>query len=321
MGFEQALSHLPQQLVYGVTLGSVYGLIALGYTMVYGILFMMNFAHGDVFMVASFIGWGVVSTIAGTHLLPMAPLVVVPLMLVAGMAVASALGVGIERFAYRPLYARGGSRLGPMISAIGVSLFLENVVLLYQVAFMQGPHTRVLPTSTLFPPSWAFHFGNVDITYLSVTIIIVSALLMLALNRLVQNTRMGKAMRAVCQDRDAARMMGVNIDFTVSRTFLIGSALGGAAGVLVALYYTQIDVYVGYYMGIKAFTAAVMGGIGNIEGAMVGGLLLGIMESIAVTFLNPAYKDMIAFVILILLLVVKPSGLFGTVVPRQAAKA
>ncbi|MHB1007405.1 MAG: branched-chain amino acid ABC transporter permease [Chloroflexota bacterium] len=317
MTFDQMLSALPQQLVYGFTLGSVYALIALGYTMVYGILFMINFAHGDVFMVSSFLAWGVITFVSSTGILPMNPFILVPLMLVVAMFGAAVLGITIERLAYRPLYAKGASRLGPMISAIGVSLLLQNLVLLFQLAFMQGPRTRVFPTSVLFPPEWRLHIGGVTVTYLAISIIAASLLLMFALNYLVQNTKIGKAMRAVCFDREASRMMGINIDRTVAITFFLGSAMGGAAGVLVGLYYTQIDLYIGYFVGLKAFTAAVLGGIGNIKGAMLGGLLLGVIESVAVTFVNPAYKDMIAFVVLILLLVLKPAGLLGTIVPQQ----
>lgn len=314
----EILALLSQQLVYGLTLGSVYALIAIGYTMVYGILGMINFAHGEVYMVGAFLAWGVFQYALATQAVPIAIVPLVPLMLVVAMLGAGVLGVGIERFAYRPL--RGAGRLAPLISAIGVSIFLQNLMILFQIFFLRGVRARYFETKRLFPPDWTLTLGPVRVTYLALLIVIASVLLMIGLTLFVKRTKLGKAMRATAQDREMAAVMGVSVHRTVSATFFIGSALGGAAGVLVGLYYTQIDHFMGYSAGIKAFTAAVLGGIGNIKGAMLGGVLLGVAESLAITYFNPAYKDLIAFLILILILVFRPSGIMGEDVSAAAEK-
>ncbi|MCK6451049.1 MAG: branched-chain amino acid ABC transporter permease [Alphaproteobacteria bacterium] len=300
------LAILPQQLVFGLALGTVYGLVALGYTMVYGVLFMINFAHGEVFMIGAYIGWGVLAVLLDWSVGGLHPLWVLPLMLVPAMLFCGGLGMTLERFAYRPLYARGATRLGPLISAVGASIFLQNAVML-----TQGARMKVYMTNFLFPRDWRFDILGVNISVLVIVMIVVSVLLMWALVVLVQRTTLGRSIRAVSEDREMAAVMGINVGRVVGMTFFLGSALGGAAGVLIGLYYTQIDFVMGYSAGLKAFTAAVLGGIGNIKGAMVGGLLLGVIESLAVTFINPAFKDVVTFAVLILTLVFKPEGIFG----------
>jgi branched-chain amino acid transport system permease protein len=296
---------LPQQLVFGLALGTIYGLIALGYTMVYGVLFMINFAHGEIFMIGAYIGWAVLSALLNLSV-GMNPIWVLPVMLLPAMVLCGALGMGLERFAYRPLYARGATRLGPLISAVGASIFLQNAVML-----TQGARMKVYMTNLLFPRNWRFEILGVNISVLLIVMVVISALLMWALVVLVQRTTLGRAIRAVSEDREMAAVMGINVGRVVGMTFFLGSALGGAAGVLIGLYYTQIDFVMGYSAGLKAFTAAVLGGIGNIRGAMLGGLLLGVIESLAVTFINPAFKDVVAFAVLILVLMFRPEGILG----------
>ena len=300
------ISILPQQLVFGLALGAVYGLIALGYTMVYGVLTMINFAHGEVFMIGAYIGWAVLTFLIGQQLGALHPVWVLPMLLIPAMLLCGGLGVIIERVAYRPLYARGASRLGPLITAVGASIVLQNATML-----TQGARMKVYATHLLFPSSWRFSLFGVSISALTIVILLVSTLLMLGLSVLIQRTSLGRSIRAVAEDRETASLMGIDVGRTISLTFFLGSALGGAAGVLIGLYYTQIDFMMGYSAGLKAFTAAVLGGIGNIRGAMLGGLLLGIIESGASTLINPAFKDVVAFAALILALVFKPEGLFG----------
>jgi branched-chain amino acid transport system permease protein len=300
------LQILPQQLVFGLALGTVYALIALGYTMVYGVLFMINFAHGEVFMIGAYLGWAVLSILLQAQVGALHPGWVLPLMLLHAMLGAGLIGVCLERFAYRPLYTRGATRLGPLISAIGASIFLQNAVML-----TQGARMKVYMTSLLFPRSWRIQVLGVNVSALVIVMIGIAVVMMWGLHQLIQRTTLGRSIRAVAEDREMAGIMGVNVRRVIAVTFFLGSALGGAAGVLVGLYYTQIDFFMGYSAGLKAFTAAVLGGIGNIRGAMLGGVLLGLAESLAVTFMNPAYRDVVAFAILILTLVVKPSGLLG----------
>jgi branched-chain amino acid transport system permease protein len=300
------LAILPQQLVFGLALGTVYGLIALGYTMVYGVLLMINFAHGEVFMIGAYIGWAVLAFLLNHAVGWLHPIWVLPVLLLPAMLMCGLLGMTIERFAYRPLYLRGGSRLAPLISAFGASIFLQNAVML-----TQGARMKVYMTNTLFPRTWRFDMFGVNISALVLVIVAVSLSLTWGLIQLVQKTTLGRSIRAVSEDREMASVMGVNIGQVIGLTFFLGSALGGAAGVLVGLYYTQIDFVMGYSAGLKAFTAAVLGGIGNIKGAMVGGLLLGLIESVAVTFINPAFKDVVAFAVLILVLMFRPEGIFG----------
>lgn len=304
------LNILPQQLVFGITLGMVYGLIALGYTMVYGVLFMINFAHGDIFMIGAYMGWAVLVAVIDAKVMPINPLLVVPLMMLPAMMFAGAIGLGLERLAYRPLYLRGATRLGPLISAIGASIFLQNSVML-----TEGARMKVLATYRVFPRDWRFDVLGVNVSVLVLVIAGIAGIMMWGLNAIVQRTTLGRSMRAVAEDREIAAVMGVNVWGVVATTFFVGSALGGAAGVLVGLYYTQIDFLMGYSAGLKAFTAAVLGGIGNIRGAMLGGLILGVVESLASTLINPAFKDAISFAVLILVLVFRPGGILGEALP------
>jgi branched-chain amino acid transport system permease protein len=300
------ISILPQQLVFGLALGTVYGLIALGYTMVYGVLQMINFAHGEVFMIGAYIGWSVFAVLIDWSVGGLHPLWVLPVLLAPAMLLCGGLGMTLERLAYRPLYTRGATRLGPLISAVGASIFLQNAVML-----SQGARMKVYMTNLVFPRTWRFNILGINVSALVIVIVVVSLLLMWGLIALIQRTSLGRAIRAVSEDREMATALGIDANRVVGLTFFLGSALAGAAGVLVGLYYTQIDFVMGYSAGLKAFTAAVLGGIGNIKGAMLGGLLLGVIESLASTFINPAFKDVVAFAVLILTLVFKPEGILG----------
>ncbi|MCL2819032.1 MAG: branched-chain amino acid ABC transporter permease [Actinomycetia bacterium] len=308
---------LIQQLVNGVTLGGMYALIALGYTLVYGILLMINFAHAEMFMVGAYIGlftlkflsdpaWGMAQIGLGplqqffTGSVLGLIIMFIIVFIVTG-ALTGLLGVLIERVAYRPL--RNAPRLAPLISAIGVSIFLQNAVLLWI-------DSKPIPFPDVFP---IVNFGY-GINSLKIFIVVTSILLLLGLDTLVSKTRMGKAMRATSQDRGAAELMGVNINSVIALTFFIGPALGAVAGIFYGMYYGAVIFNMGFFPGIKAFTAAVLGGIGNLRGAMLGGFMLGMIESLAVGFLPAGYsgyKDVVAFVILILVLIFRPGGLLG----------
>jgi len=300
----QFLSQAPQQIVNGLTLGSVYALIALGYSMVYGILQLLNFAHGDVYMVGAFIGFGVLTVFlpdAGP-LLPAA--LVILLMLVAAMIGCGFLGVAIEWFAYRPL--RNAPRIAPLISALGMSILLQNSVQLTLTA-----QFRVYHTEKLIPISAGVDLGPAHLSLVRVLVIGSAIVMMVGLAYLVNRTRLGRAMRAVALDREAAAMMGVNVDQVIVLTFFIGSALAGGSGVLTGLVFGRIWHTMGFNAGLKGFTAAVIGGIGNIPGAMLGGLLIGLLEAFATGFISSTYSDVIVFVVLILFLLVRPRGLLG----------
>ncbi|AEG60539.1 branched-chain amino acid ABC transporter permease [Desulforamulus ruminis] len=281
-----------QQLINGISLGSIYALIALGYTMVYGIVKLINFAHGDVYMVGAYLGFFATS-ILGWGFLPA---------LIMSMLVCAILGVVIEKLAYKPL--RGAPRIAALITAIGVSLFLE-----YGTMIIVSPQVRTFP-QVLTEVHWKL-FGNLTITNRQVIILAVTIILMLLLQYIVHKTMTGKAMRAVSHDQQAARLMGINVDTTISATFAIGSALAAAAGVLVGIYYNAINPLMGLMPGLKAFVAAVLGGIGIIPGAMTGGFLLGIVEAMVSGYGKSLYRDPVAFIILIIILIVKPAGLFG----------
>ncbi|MCR4403302.1 MAG: branched-chain amino acid ABC transporter permease [Firmicutes bacterium] len=301
---EEMLAQLPQQVVNGLTLGSVYALLALGYSMVYGILKMLNFAHGDVLMVGAFTGWGILQLFAGSGSLTANPLIVVALMLVAAVASTGLLGGLIERFAYRPL--RTSSRLAPLISALGVSIIIENVAML-----LTGGRAKAYQTEMLIPPTWTIQAGGATVSATRLAIFASSIAIMLALDFAVSRTMLGKAMRAVSEDLDAAEYMGVRTSRVIAATFVMGSALAGVAGVMIGLYYMQVDFIMGFSAGLKAFTSAVLGGIGNVRGAMAGGIVLGLAESLGVLFVAPVYKDAIVFSVLIAALIAKPSGLLG----------
>ncbi|MCM2535671.1 branched-chain amino acid ABC transporter permease [Neobacillus pocheonensis] len=283
---------LIQQLVNGVSLGSIYALIALGYTMVYGIVKLINFAHGDVFMVGAFIGF---YAIVKLHIGFFPALII-------SMVICALLGVLIERIAYKPL--RNATRIAALITAIGVSLFME-----YGTIYVRGAQPEAYPSNIV--PDASINLFGVKISSQSLLILGISVFLMILLQFIVHKTKIGKAMRAVSHDMDAARLMGINVNNTISATFAIGSALAGAAGVIFGMYYTKIEPLMGIIPGLKAFVAAVLGGIGIIPGAMVGGLLLGVIESLVSALGYSLWRDGVAFVVLILILIFRPSGLFG----------
>jgi len=305
------LRELPQQLINGLTLGAVYALIAIGYTMVYGILGMLNFAHGEIYMIGGFTGWWVLYLVSRNHQIVMNAAMVIGLMVVASMGVSAFVGVLTERFAYRPL--RNAPRINLLLSALGVSIFLQNFVLTYQ-----GAKPRVYYISSLIPKSIALiHIGPIVVSFMRITVVFITFLLMILLTIFIKRTKAGKAMRATAQDLEMATFLGIDVDRIIVLVFIIGSALGGAAGVLVGLLFTQVDFFMGFQAGVKGFIAAVLGGIGSISGAMLGGILLGLAESLAVTFLPSAYKDVVAFAILIIVLIFKPCGLIGKEVQEK----
>ena len=305
------LQQLPQQLINGLTLGGVYALIAIGYSMVYGILGMLNFAHGEIYMIGGFAGWWVLHLLTQNNVVIMNAALVVSLMIIIAMAASGLMGIIAERFAYRPL--RNAPRMNLLLSALGVSIFLQNLVLHFQ-----GAKVRSFHIASLIPESLrVIQIGSVVFSFMRVLVIVVTFLLMGLLAVMIKKTKVGKAMRATAQDIEAAAFMGIDVDRIIVFVFLIGSALGGAAGILVGLLFTQVDYYVGFQAGLKGFTAAVLGGIGSIHGAMLGGLLLGLAESLAVTFMPSAYKDVVAFIILITVLIVRPWGLVGQKMPEK----
>jgi len=294
-----------QQVVNGLTLGGVYALIALGYSLVYGVLKLLNFAHGDVYMVGAFIGFGVLTAFGGpASLAAPVPLVLAAMFLAAAVG-SGVLGVAIERFAYRPL--RDATRIAPLITALGVSFFLQNTVLL-----LLGADVRTYDTSEFIPASTGVDVGPLSISLVRILVIVAAAALMVALARLVGRTKLGRAMRAVAFDREAAQMMGVDIDRTIVATFFIGSALAGVAGVMVGLVFLQTSHLMGFIAGLKGFTAAVVGGIGSVPGAMLGGLLIGLAESFTAAYISSTFQNLIVFGILIAVMLLRPFGLLGT---------
>ena len=289
-----------QQLINGLAFGSILALIALGYTMVYGILRFINFAHGDVFMLGAFAGFYLAPKIAAV--LPLPSIAGGILVLIASMAICAALGVLIERFAYRPL--RRGPKLTVLITAIGVSLFLE-----YTGQFVFGAAPKKFPA--ILPAFPVTHLGGLSLNSNQIVVIAVTVLLLLALRFIVLKTKIGTAMRAVSFNPEAAALMGVNTDVIISFTFALGSALAAAAGILWAVNYPSIDPLMGILPGLKAFVAAVLGGIGNLPGAALGGVIIGVTETLVSGYISSTYRDAIAFAVLILILLVKPSGLLG----------
>lgn len=281
-----------QQMINGLSLGSIYALIALGYTMVYGIIKLINFAHGDVYMLGAFVAFYATTFF---HLNFFVALVV-------AMVLCGVLGVVIERIAYKPL--RHATRITALITAMGVSYVLE-----YTTQYFAGSEVKTFPTDLL--DNTAFSLGGVRITMMQIYIFVITIVLMIILTYIVSKTKMGRAMRAVSVDEDAAKLMGINVDTTISFTFFLGSCLAGVAGVLVGVYYNSINPLMGMTPGLKAFIAAVFGGIGNIPGAMIGGLFIGIAETLVTAYGSSLYKDAIVYVILILVLILKPDGLLG----------
>jgi branched-chain amino acid transport system permease protein len=296
------------QVVNGLTIGSIYALIALGYTLVYGILFMINFAHGEIFMFGSFAGFAVLSYFSDIGFTVAHPTPSILAAFAAAMAISALLGILLERVAYRPL--RNAPRLAPLISAIGASIFLQNVMMLIVKARMQV-YPDLLPERFI-------EIGPATVSYFQIFIIGGSLLLMTGLYLFIQKSRTGKAMRAVAENKDAASLMGIDVNRVILITFMIGSTLAAAAGVMVGMYYTQITHMMGFIPGIKAFTAAVVGGIGNIVGAMVGGLFLGMVEAMGVLVMPAEYKDVIAFGLLVIVLIFRPRGILGEVVSERA---
>ncbi len=302
-GMEQLITQIPQQMVNGITLGSVYALLALGYSMVYGVLKMLNFAHGDVFMVGAFAGWTVLAFFQGSGHISMPVLILVTMALRAILAT-GVLGAVIERFAYRPL--RGGSRLVTLISALGVSIILQNAAML-----LTSGRAKTFATELLIPQDLVVHVAGATISATRLAMLGISVLTMVILDAVVLKTKFGRAMRATSQDAEAAEYMGVCTSKVIAITFILGSALAGLAGVMIGLYYTQVDYMIGFSAGMKAFTAAVLGGIGSFHGAVAGGLVLGLAESFGVLIAPPVYKDAIVFAVLIFTLILRPSGLYG----------
>ena len=275
-----------QQLINGISLGSIYALVALGYTMIYGIIKLINFAHGDIYMLGAYFGF-IATTMFGFSFIP--------------AILFSIAGIIIERVAYRPM--RNAPRIAILITAIGVSFFLK-----YSMILIATPQPRTFPA--VFEAT-IYHFGPLVVNSQQIVILISALILMAVLTYIVQNTKAGKAMRAVSFDADAARLMGINIDRVISMTFALGSALAAAGGVLVGIYYNSIDPLMGMVPGIKAFVAAVLGGIGIIPGAMLGGIILGVVEAMVSGFFSSTFRDAAAFAILILILLYKPAGILG----------
>ena len=289
-----------QQLTNGLAVGSIYALIALGYTMVYGVLKLINFAHGDLFTIGAYLGMTLLASFALHETLgPFIGLVVLALMV---MGLVAILGAIVERTAYRPL--RESPRLSAVVSALGASIFLQNAVML-----IYGARFQVYPEDLI--PETAIDLFGLYVPMVRILVLAASLVLMAALYTFIQKTRIGTAIRAAAIDQDAARLMGIDVNRVILLVFLIGPALGGAAGLMVGLQYGQINFTMGWTYGMKAFTAAILGGIGNIPGAMLGGLLLGVIEAMGSAYISIAWKDAIAFFVLILILIVRPTGLLG----------
>jgi len=295
--------HFFQQLVNGMTIGSTYALIAIGYTMVYGIIGMINFAHGEVYMIGSYVAFIVLAGLAmlGIHSLPL----LMTAAFLATIVVTSAYGYSIERIAYRPL--RGSNRLIPLISAIGMSIFLQNSVLL-----SQDSKDKSIPN--LIPGSFSFGPGGAQevlISYMQILVFVVTLVVMLCLTQFISRSRLGRACRACAEDIKMANLLGINTNNIIALTFVIGAALAAVAAVLLSMQYGVINPNAGFLVGLKAFTAAVLGGIGSIPGAMLGGLVLGVAEAFGADLFGDQYKDVVAFGLLVLVLLFRPTGLLG----------
>ncbi len=297
------MEYFLQQLINGITLGSIYGLIAIGYTMVYGIIGMINFAHGDIFMVSAFISLIVFLALLsiGITWIPLALFIV----LIVSMFVTAAYGWTVERLAYRPL--RDSFRLAPLITAIGMSIVLQNYV-----QIVQGARVKPLPPVIKGSYTLVEHDGfTVQISNMQIIIVLTTLVLMVAFSLLISKTSLGRSQRACEQDRTMASLLGINVDRTISLTFVMGAALAAVAGMMYLLYYGVIDFYIGFVAGIKAFTAAVLGGIGSLPGAMLGGLIIGLIETFWSSYFSIEYKDVAAFATLAIVLIFMPSGLLG----------
>ncbi|WP_310619285.1 ABC transporter permease subunit [Flexibacterium corallicola] len=304
------MDYFLQQLINGITLGSIYGLIAIGYTMVYGIIGMINFAHGDIFMVGAFIALILIVTLGITAATPVFLLVLaLGLVLIIAMALTAVWGWTVERVAYRPL--RGSFRLAPLITAIGASIALQNFVQISQGA-------RNKPLQPLIQGGFTLTDGGADgtgfivqLSYMQIIIMVTTLVLMVGFTLLINKTSLGRSQRACEQDRKMAGLLGVNVDRTISLTFVMGAALASVAGIMFLLYYGVIDFFIGFLAGVKAFTAAVLGGIGSLPGAMLGGLLIGLIETFWSGYFSVEYKDVAAFSLLAIVLIFMPEGLLG----------
>ena len=289
-----------QQLINGLAVGGIYALVALGYTMVYGVLKLINFAHGDLFTIGAYLGLTLLvsSNLAGL-LTPVGAAIAVFIMVSLFVAL---IGWILERAAYRPL--RNANRLSAVVSALGASIFFENAIML-----IYGARVYVYPE--FMRPDFSIPLLGINVPFMRLLIIAASVILMVCLWLFIQRTRMGASIRAVAIDQAASRLMGINVDRVISLVFLIGPGLGGAAGLMVGIYYGQIDFTMGWTYGLQAFTAAILGGIGNIPGAMLGGFLLGVTEALAAGYIAMAWKDAVAFLVLIIILIIRPTGILG----------
>ena len=297
------LPQLIQQLFNGLSLGAIYALIAIGYTMVYGIIGMINFAHGEIYMIGGYVGLVTLSAVGTQSGLPI--WMVIGLMLVVAVFITGLYGFAIEQVAYKPL--RGSPRLVPLISAIGMSIFLQN-----WVALGQGARDMAVPA--LLPGALRFGDENgfeIFDPYARILIIVVTVVLMIALTLFIRHSRMGRASRACSQDMHMASLLGINTNQVISFTFVLGAMLAAVGGVLIALAVGKLNPFIGFIAGIKAFTAAVLGGIGSIPGAMLGGVILGVAETLAAAYISSEYKDIVAFSLLVLILLFRPTGLLG----------
>lgn len=289
-----------QQLTNGLAVGGIYALIALGYTMVYGVLKLINFAHGDLFTYGAYLGLTLLTSLALTNHLGFILGIIVLIIMVMGLV--ALMGALLERAAYRPL--RQSPRLSAVVSALGASIFLQNTLMLIYGARFQVYPDDILPNTTL-------QVFGLYVPWMRLFIVLGSVVMMVSLYLFIQKTKIGTAIRAAAIDQGAARLMGINVNSVILLVFLIGPALGGAAGLMIGLYYGQINFTMGWIYGMKAFTAAIIGGIGNIPGAMLGGLLLGVVEALGAAYISIAWKDAIAFLVLILILIFRPTGLLG----------
>ena len=294
--FPDSFSLFGQQLVNGITLGSVYALIAVGYTMVYGVIQLINFAHGEVYMMGAFFSYTIVTSF-GINFWVAFPVTIV---------MCAILGILLDIVAYRPL--RQAPRLAALITAIGMSLFLQNLALIIWGSQIKAFPRATLPAIFMQP---AVTLGDIIVSWLQVFILVVATVMMAGLHTIIHHTRIGTAMRAIAQDKTTASLMGINVNRVISFTFAIGSAMGGVAGILVGIYYNAIWPTMGYIAGIKAFAAAVLGGIGSVPGAMLGGGVLGMAEVMGAGYISSAYRDGIAYAVMILVIIFKPSGLLG----------
>jgi branched-chain amino acid transport system permease protein len=299
-----------QELVNGLTTGALYALVALGFSMVYGVLKLLNFAHGDLYMVGAFVGYFVIQWFGGPTALKIPVPELLVIMFVLAAALAGLLGVAIERFAYRPL--RDAPRIAPLITAIGISFFLENAALL-----LFGAQFRVYNTPDFISFSSGFRIGSVSIDAVQIMVLLLGLVLMVGLRVLVVRTKLGRQMRAVASDREAAEMLGVNVNFTIAATFFLGSALAGVAGVMAGLLFNQVTNTIGFVAGLKAFTAAVVGGIGSLPGALLGGFLIGIAESFITGYISSTYTNLLVFGLLIAVMLIRPTGLLGRPLLRK----